>query len=245
VDRVALISDIHGNMTALDAVFDDIAERGIQRIICLGDLVGKGPKSDVAVDVCRERCEIVIRGNWDDFIGNPTERTSMRWYQEQLGGERLGYLGSLPLSLDLVVSGRHVRLFHASQESVHVRVLMSSPRERHLEMFDSSELTGPGPMPDVVGYGDIHRAYSMSYGHRTLFNVGSVGNPLDATTAAYAIMEGNIGGAEPAGFSIQLARVPYDTDVELASARRSDMPHYEAYEHELTRGEYAGAMRAD
>ncbi len=246
VERVALISDIHGNVTALNEVFRDIADREVDRIVCLGDLVGKGPSSDAVVDVCRDRCELVIRGNWDDFIGNETSRPALRWYQQQLGPDRLAYLADLPLSIDMAVSGKSVRLFHASQESVHVRVLMSSSKESHLAMFEPTALTGPGPSPDVVGYGDIHRAYMMSYGHRTLFNVGSVGNALDSTTAAYAIMEGEFGkNLEPSSFSIQLVRVHYDIDTELAIARESDMPHYEAYEHELRHGEYAGAMRAD
>ncbi len=245
MERVALISDIHGNLTALNEVLREIAERGITRIICLGDLVGKGPRSDAVLDACRERCERVIRGNWDDFIGNDTTRSSLLWYQAQLGRERLDYLKALPLSIDITVSGRQIRLFHASQESVHVRVLMSAPSDRHLAMFESTDLTGPGPTPDVVGYGDIHRAYLMSYGHRTLLNVGSVGNPLDATTASYAIVEGEFGNPDDAPFSIQLARVGYDIDAELDTARRNEMPHFDAYEHELRKGQYAGAMRSD
>jgi protein phosphatase len=248
VERVALISDIHGNMTALTAVLADIEARRITRIICLGDLVGKGPSSHTVVDVIAERCETVIRGNWDDFIANPSERPAFRWYQEQLGRDRLDYVTSLPLCLDIMVSGRLVRLFHASQESVHVRVLMSAGEERHLEMFASTDLTGVGPEPDVVGYGDIHRAYNMSYKHRMLFNVGSVGNPLDGTMASYGIIEGAFNDPtnnpkEPATFGIQLVKVGYDTTRELTLARQADMPDYLAYEFELTEGRYGGSLR--
>jgi protein phosphatase len=243
MERVALISDLHGNLTALEAVLADIADNAVTRIICLGDLVGKGPRSDVVVDVTASSCESVVRGNWDDFIGNPTERVAFQWYQSQLGPDRLDYVSGLPLSMDMCVSGRIVRLFHASQESVHVRVLMGAGEERHKAMFESTELTGYGSAPDVVGYGDIHRAYNMSYKDKILFNVGSVGNPLDGTMASYAILEGEFGSSAPARFGIQLMKVGYDVEQELAVARKMDMPDFVAYEHELRTGLYGGSLR--
>ena len=266
MSRVALVSDIHGNVTALEAVLADIERRGIERIICLGDLVGKGPRSDLAVDICRDRCEFVLRGNWDDFIGEESPTPVSSWYQAQLGSERLAYVGSLPLCVDRMVSGRRLRLFHASEVSVHQRVLMQAGEERHLAMFRSTDLTGPGPTPDIVGYGDIHRAFVMSYRtlhegradralHQTLFNTGSVGNPLDSFEASYAVIEGDFDGnvepvrsvpVDPARhpFSIQLLRVAYDIERELEVARAMDMPNYEAYEFELRTGMYAGALRS-
>jgi predicted phosphodiesterase len=252
VQRVALISDIHGNLTALDAVLGDIALRGINRIICLGDLVGKGPRSDATVDRCRDVCEVVLRGNWDDFIGDNKGGQAGAWYQAQLGRERLKYVSDLPLSMDLAVSGQRLRLFHASEESVHVRVLMSAGELRHLAMFNNTELTGLGPTPDLVGYGDIHRAFVMSYRtvseagarHQTLFNVGSVGNPLDSSAASYAVIEGEFRDSRSTtGVSIQLVRVSYDIEAELSVARAMDMPNYAAYEQELRAGVYAGALR--
>ena len=68
MERIALISDVHGNMPALEAVLADVERRGVARVFCLGNLVGKGPHSDRAVDRCRERCERVVRGNWDDGL---------------------------------------------------------------------------------------------------------------------------------------------------------------------------------
>ena len=246
MQQVALISDIHGNVPALAAVLNDIQARGITRIICLGDLVGKGPQSDVCVDMCRDSSELVLRGNWDDFMPDPQTSPTLRWHQAQLGHERLHYLKQLPLAHDLVVSGRTVRLFHASQTSVHVRVLMSSGSEKHLAMFDNTDLTDPngkGARADVVGYGDIHRAYQMSYDRRMLFKVGSVGNPLDGTTASYGILQGEFGDAEVSPFGIQLARVPYEIETAIQIAVEMDMPHLAAYEQELRTATYAGNLR--
>jgi protein phosphatase len=243
VDRIAIISDIHGNIPALETVLADIQARGIETIYCLGDLVGKGPQSALAVDICRARCEIVIRGNWDDFIGSATGNPTLRWHQQQLGPERLDYLRQLPNTIDLTMSGRRIRLFHASQTSVHVRVLPGRSLEPLLAMFSNTPFTGYDlAEPDVVGYGDIHAAYllSLPHGHRTLFNVGSVGNPLDEPTAAYAILEGLLNSDQKAPFTIQLVRLPYDIERAIDLAASLDMPALEPYAAELRTSVYRG-----
>jgi protein phosphatase len=240
LDRIALISDIHGNLPALEAVLDDIRARGIERIFCLGDLVGKGPHSAEAVDSCRSVCEVTVRGNWDDFILKDSEVPALQWHRRRLGPERLRYLGSLPGSHDLVMSGKRVRLFHASQLGIYHRVRMNDAPEHHLAMFTSTEFTGDGPEPDVVGYGDIHSAFVKSFRQRILFNVGSVGNPLDVTQASYGILEGAYEGQAPSGFAVQLVRVPYDIELAISQARAEGMPELEAYADELRTGRYRG-----
>jgi predicted phosphodiesterase len=78
LDRIALISDVHGNLTALDAVLEDIDARDITRIFNLGDYVGKGPRGREVIDRCQERCEVNILGNWDDFLPNPDRGSTTR-----------------------------------------------------------------------------------------------------------------------------------------------------------------------
>jgi protein phosphatase len=68
LDKIAVISDIHGNILALESAFQDIRTREIKRNICLGDLEGKGPHSSKAADLIQEHCETVVKGNWDYFI---------------------------------------------------------------------------------------------------------------------------------------------------------------------------------
>jgi len=68
MDKIAVISDVHGNIPALEAVLADIRERGIDLIYNLGDLIGKGARSDLVVDRCREVCQVIVRGNWDDHL---------------------------------------------------------------------------------------------------------------------------------------------------------------------------------
>ncbi len=240
MERIAIISDIHGNMPALEAVLADISNRKLDMIFCLGDLVGKGPHSELAVDRCREACAITVKGNWDDFIFAETSNPTLQWHQRRLGTERLAYLKALPTTIEFYMSGRSVRLFHASHNSVYYRVRMNDTLEKQLEMFTNTDFTGHALLPDVVGYGDIHNAFLKSFKHQVLFNVGSVGNPLDLTLAAYAILEGAYASKTPAGFSVQLVRVPYDIELAIQQATDEQMPEVALYANELRTARYRG-----
>jgi len=153
MDMIAVISDIHGNVPALEAALRDIERRGIKRIFWLGDFVGKGPHSERVVDICRTVCERMIKGNWDDARATTeTDNPTLRWHQQRLGDKRLAFLRDLPHTIDFVMSGKRIRLLHASQKSVHYRVRQYDPIERLLAMFDNTDFTGDTFIPDVVGY---------------------------------------------------------------------------------------------
>jgi protein phosphatase len=248
LDSLAIISDIHGNMTALEAVLEDIQKREVKQIYCLGDLVGKGPNSSKAVDRLREVCQEIVLGNWDEFIGKESDSDLIKWHQEQLGPERLSYLGKLPFHTDFYMSGRYIRLYHASAKSVHHRVVpMIHPKEEKEAMFHHSEWITPlekNKTPDVVGFGDIHAALIEPIDEqKTLFNTGSVGNPLDIPQASYAILHGNFNSRQPGPFSIEMVRVPYDIEQEISIAKEMGMPGLEAYAFELRNAIYRWSAR--
>ena len=245
MEKVALIADIHGNIPALEAVLEDIKRRGIKRIFCLGDLVGKGPHPERAVDICREVCETTVMGNWDWGITRKHDNKVILWHQARLGEERLRYLAGLPHAIDFHISGRKVRLFHASQIGVNYRVLMWDPEEKHLAMFTNTDFTGNGFSPDVVGYGDIHTIYLKNMAGKVLFNAGSVGNSLDEPTAAYVIIEGNYGDTEKGNFSINAVRLPYDIELAIEQAQEERMPELEPYANELRTAIYRGIPDRD
>lgn len=241
---LAVISDIHGNVTALEAVLADIAARGINRVVNLGDVVGKGPRGSEAVKLSR-RCEVTVRGNWDSFISDETIELGpeAQWTRDELSREDLAWLAALPGSVDLLVSGRTVRLFHASPVSEFHRVRRQHTRSQFRGMFANTDFTGHGPAPTVVGYGDIHCTYLEADEGLTLFNAGSVGNHLDAPTAAYAVLTGALDDPSPAPLSVGFVRVPYDIDAEVAAARDLGLPDVEPYAVELREGVYRGDQR--
>lgn len=240
-EQTAILSDVHGNLTALEAVLADIASRGISRIINLGDDVGKGPRGSAVVDRTEHACAVNVRGNWDDFLPAITDDAApeMVWWRDELRTDQRETIRRRPLCHDLQLSGRRIRLFHASAASVHTRVHFHHTPEEFAGMFAATELTGPGPVPDMVGYGDVHAAYQRTRRGRTLFNVGSVGNALDEPSASYAILDG-VPGPDRAPFGLQIVRLPYDVDAELAVARAVDMPQYAAWEQELRTAVYRG-----
>ncbi|MFC7879244.1 metallophosphoesterase family protein [Isoptericola sp. NPDC057391] len=242
LDRIAVVSDVHGNLGALEAVLADIGARGITRVVNLGDDAGKGPRGSAVVDRLREVCEADVRGNWDDFLpGIPDDGDDgLVWWRDELRPDQRAWLASKPLSHDLLLSGRRVRLFHASATSVHTRVRRAHSREEFHGMFATTDLTGPGPEPTTVGYGDIHQAFVDVHQGRTLFNAGSVGNPIDEPTPSYAILEGVEGSSEPGPFGLQHVRVPYDVEAELAVAHDVGMPCYAEWAQELRTAVYRG-----
>jgi protein phosphatase len=140
------------------------------------------------------------------------------------------------------LSGRLVRLYHASAQSVYHRVQPWHSLEERLAMFANTEFTGGmgAAEPDVVGYGDVHNAFLQHLNGRVLFNVGSVGNPLDITQAAYAIIEGEPESETQRPFSVQLVRVPYDIELAISLAEELAMPSLEAYAKELRTARYRG-----
>lgn len=222
MEKIAVISDIHGNLPALEAVLDDIRSRGIRRIICLGDLVGKGPEPVEVVRKIRETCETVVQGNWDHGISRPQTKPAGIWQRERLDASTLDYLLSLPFSMDVRLGGRLIRLFHASASSVYHRVMRKAPKAEKLALFDNTEATGTpedGSSPDVVVYGDIHVAYHQVVYRKhklkssgadrvprryreglLLVNTGSAGLPYDGIPqASYVILEGRAEEAPETG----------------------------------------------
>lgn len=241
--KIAIISDIHGNLPALQAVLQDIAVRDVAKILCLGDVIGKGPSSAEALDICRDCCETIVAGNWDKYLANTdNDEPSVAYYKEQLGPARLEYLRSLPEFIEFYLSGKVVRLFHAHPLDVFTRVYFKSELEEKIGMFVQPQLAGDaaiaGPS-DIVGYGDIHWAYKQYVGGKLLFNVGSVGNPLDIPSASYAILEGEYGNREPAPFAIQFYRVPYDIELAVRLTERGKPPQKDALIYELRTAIYS------
>lgn len=244
MQSIAIISDIHGNLQALEAVLNDIQRQGADKIYCLGDLVGKGPNPVEVVDMLFEYCDVIVKGNWDELVRQIEDDEQFCWHAQRLGLERLARLERLPFSYDFNMSGRHIRLFHASPQSVFTRVQPWDAAENRLAMFDfTASLTEPlhpCQSPDVVIYGDIHNAFLQHFRGHTLVNCGSVGNPLDMTQASYVMLQGYFGQVQQSEFSIHFHRVPYDIEQAVRAAEMSDMPGVKPYVRELRTGVFRG-----
>ena len=231
---IALVADLHGNWPATLAVEQDIRARGIGRIWCLGDVVGKGPSSDKTFDWARANCEFILQGNWDEGIAKKAFPRDQFFY-DQLGQERMRALLELPLEKECRMSGRKIRLFHG-------RPIMPAPygiqeREENLNMYFL-------PDYDVVGYADAHRQ-GLRVLRGLLFNTGSVGNAFGVPMAQYAVIRGEMDSREKAPFDVTLITVPYDRDQAVLDAReagRRGLVNADLFEKEIQTGVYARHM---
>lgn len=242
LERLALVSDVHGNLTAFEAVLADITARGITRVLNLGDVIGKGPRGSACTALTRQRCEATVRGNWEVFLTRetPPADAAQAWWREELSAAQREWLRALPGSHDLHLSGRRLRLVHASPVDEFTRVQADLDAEQFARMFAPTPFTGDVGAADVVAYGDIHDPFLRSGREGTLVNVGSVGNQLDDPVPSYVILEGDPDGDRTSPFGIQFVRVPYDVEAEIAAARAAGMPETRAYEIELRTGVYRG-----
>ena len=236
--RIAIISDIHGNLEALKATLQDIKKRNIDKIICLGDTIAKGVHPSECIKLIRENCEIVLQGNCDahfskehNNIGEMPEQEQKRitWNQSLITKEDRKYLLNLPFCYEFYMSGSLVRLFHATPIVNNKAIINVDNIETKYQMFLPSENTCTQKVADVVIYGHIHHPYMDKIYNKTLINVGSVGNSFDVirndnkdssvletTKSNYLIVEGEYGLQEyTSDISFQFVKVPYNIDKEL------------------------------
>ena len=253
MEKIAIISDIHANLSALEAVLNDIKQREISHIYCLGDLVIKGANPQKIIDLIKEKCEVVLKGNCDEIACSKRAIENKFWTTEKIGKERINYLKTLPVMHEFYLSGQLVRLFHASPFSLeHMYNPMFSNKDNRysnlelasaLSMFENTDFIGKNkkdPTPDIVGYGHIHTPNIYKFQNKTLFNTGSVGAPNEmendgksdktnsfSTLASYSILEGNLNSKEIASIAITNVRVPYDIEKEVLNLKNSNMPNKE------------------
>jgi predicted phosphodiesterase len=218
--RYAIIADIHANLTAFNAVLDDIERRGgMDEMWCLGDVVGYGPDPQQCIELLRQYNHICVAGNHDlaaigkidtsDF--NPDAAAANHWTTRQLSATDVNYLENLPL----VIEKDNFTLVHGSpREPVWEYLLsVSSARESFTHFRSQFCLVGHSHVPLVFRYGQTgdcsFSPFSVNIGlflgkDRLIINPGGVGQPRDGDPrASYAIYDTE-------AKMIRLYRVSYD-----------------------------------
>lgn len=263
MDRIAIISDIHGNLEALKTVLEDIKSRGISRVYCLGDIIGKGSNSHECIALIKKYCEVVVKGNNDNFyvsaklemMKDETDAMRLKWNQKLLDEADKLYLKNLPFCYEFYMSGSLIRLFHGTPEKINGYCSSHDKLSIKYKMFSPSSNTISEEYADVVIFGHTHTNYVERLYNRTLINVGSVGNALnlirnkdkdanimETTRAMYLIIEGKLDCVEyNSSFSYQFVQIPYDIDKELKTQK--DNVELELYIKELKEGKYRDMER--
>lgn len=262
MQEIAIISDIHGNLEALKTVLADIKKRGITKIYCLGDIIAKGVHSHECIELIKEHCEVVLQGNCDEYFSrdfaldsNPVNKTELsvkriKWNKSMLTEYDIKYLKELPYCYEFYMSGRLVRLFHASPNKINDFVGNIDTLDRLYSLFLPSDNTISENKADVIIYGHIHTQFMQRIYNCAIINAGSVGNSLDVfrndnkdadvkntSLANYAIIKGNYGSKDYSdSISFELVGIPYDVEKELSSDRENI--EKDAYEEEIRNGKY-------
>ena len=230
--RVGLISDIHGNLPALEAVLDDLELQQLDRVICLGDICF-GPQVHECLGRVRELGCPVILGNWDNWSleGFPAADDPVtmmlyeigRWWAEQLTDEDRAFVRTFSPTLEVPLDDAPPLLcFHGSPRSFTDWILASTPDDDLEDMFVGVEAT-------VLLGGHTHLQMLRRYGPSMIVNPGSVGQPFSqwwpreirvGRWAEYGVID--IDGPR---VDVELRRVPYDVDALLRHLAGSAMPH--------------------
>jgi len=252
--RIAIFSDIHGNLTALDEVLADIAGAGISESYCLGDLIGYGPDPSGVIERLRGAGIPTIPGNYDDGVAS--RRGSCGCYYAtdaaRENGERsydftdgvitetdARWLLSLPREIRFEVDGARILLVHGSPRKINEYLLLDRTSRQLARLALAAEA-------DIVCHGHIHIPYHRSFESegRTLHYVssGSVGKPKDGDPRAcwvelVAGSEADVRAAAPGDAAVArvgegelwlgmvVHRVTYDIDAVATAMRAAGLPN--------------------
>ena len=224
---IAVLSDMHGNSAATEAVLADIGRHAPDEMLCLGDLVGYGGRPNEVIDLVRSREIHTIMGNYDDGVGfdrddcgcaykNERERergqASLMWTRAVVDDERKAYLRSFTPEL------RH------EVHRVRLRFVHGSPRRMNEYLFadrDPASLARIAKAADcdVLVFGHTHVPWTREIEGVRFINTGSVGKPKDGDPrAGWVLIEISPGGA----VTSTLHRVEYDVASMAAAIREAD-----------------------
>lgn len=226
--KLAIFSDVHGNLPALEAVLSDIQARHVDALYCLGDLVGYAAFPNEVIDRIRREQIPTVLGNYDDGVGfdrdecgcayrEPTEQAlgdrSLAWTKGHTTPENKDFLRTLHTGIRFEADGKRILLVHGSPRKINEYLFEDRPLSSFQRLASSSNA-------DVIVYGHTHKPYTKLVDNVLFVNVGSVGKPKDGDwRACYALVDAI--ASEP----VRFVRVTYDVKRTTDAIRQSDLPH--------------------
>ena len=225
---VAVITDIHANLPALQAALARIEELGVERVYCGGDLVGYGPRPNEVCELIAQRQIPTIYGNYDYAIARDEEdcgcayitphdrelgQLSVDWTLAHTSSESKDFMRSLPFDLHFAVDGVEIHLVHGSPRKVNEYLFEDKPA-RLYERLAAAESDA------MLVFGHTHKPWVHEYGGVLFVNCGSVGKPKDGDPrGAFAVLTPNAGTV-----AVNIERVGYDAEAVAAEVREVGLP---------------------
>ncbi|MCA9406186.1 MAG: YfcE family phosphodiesterase [Candidatus Omnitrophica bacterium] len=224
--RVAVLSDAHANLPALEAVLKDVEEQGIEEIWYLGDFVGYGPYPQKVVDRLKSTANVSIVGNYDlnvlKFPGkktrwkktkDPSKYFSFNWTDRQWLSRSKKYMKELSSTMRVEKEGQRFLLVHGSPDKIDEPLKKDTPRKRFAELAKTADA-------DVVLCGHTHEFFDKSINRVRFINPGSVGRPFDSDPrASYAILE-----AKNGQLTVYNKRLDYNVNKVLRKMKKEKFP---------------------
>ncbi len=236
--RVAVVTDIHGNLEALRDVMDDIARRGpFDRFVAGGDYCLNGPDPAGALDLIADRAEVLLKGNTDRDIvdegaSDPDlgdkKRASIAWTREMLGDDRITMLAGLPHSQTIETPEEPLLVVHANAHDLDRHIFPDLPA-REVRALLAPFSAG------VVVFGHLHIPYRRRIGQLRLFDVAACGLPRDGDRRA---VWGAFEWAPRTGWRGTIHRVAYDYGSTVLRMLECGMPHPDRRIRDLLRATY-------
>lgn len=214
--KVLIISDIHGNLAALDAIREEA-----DKVFCLGDMVNYGPYPKACLERVRNLTDTIVRGNHDNAVGRDVDCGCSIKYKELsdagkiytkgiLSKDEKDYLANLPVTLHTEINGTRFLFSHGSPGGDMYKYLRPDVSQKELE----EELKDIHA--DIVFIGHTHLPMVRKINGIIVVNPGSVGQPRDGVPmASYAVWEDG---------SITIKRVPYDIEATVKGLRGTNIP---------------------
>jgi putative phosphoesterase len=219
MSKIAIISDIHGNLPALDAVLDDISSKNVNTIYCLGDLVGYYCFFDKVVQKINELKIQTVLGNHDYAMINNfgvIERSKtctniLRWQLKNASSSTISFLKNLPTHLDISHSKYSIKLVHAG---------LKDNLDEYLFDVSDSYFENHHFNQDVLVSGHTHLpSYKKFYSGKIWLNPGSVGQPRDGNNkASYLIIDEEL--------NTEFVRVSYNYDIVIKAMEQCAFENY-------------------
>lgn len=215
--RIAILSDIHANLFALDAVIEHLADQQVDEVLVGGDLVGRGPLGSAVVERIWEKQWRGVRGNHEDYLLNFHHRripetwwtdpvwSASRWMSSELDAAHFDYLAALPFSLN-PVSTQDLLLVHGTPLSNQEGIGTWTTEE---EMAKTVEGLSPGQM---LVCAHTHRPIERHHEGVTVVNTGSVGLPFNGDPRAQYVI---ITHEQGQSWQVDFMQVDYDREALL------------------------------
>lgn len=223
--KIAIISDIHSNLEALEKTLDIIKQKSIDQIICLGDIVGYGANPSECVELVRQHCQHIVKGNHDEAVTsendmdrfNPYAVHSILWTRNHLSDDQLSFLKNQPKQIE--VEG--LRFVHATADphSDWDYIFSYYQAVRQFDFFSEricfyGHTHMPVIFPEDSGTKEFHRD------ERYIINTGSVGQPRDNNIQlSFGIMDTD-------SWTYENIRSDYDITAAAEKIRSNGLPAF-------------------